>query len=147
MISKIEMTEAIVLAKSEKSVGWSEIAEAAGLSEVYTTSACLGMNHLDSEPAEKLAAFLGLGVEVVEALKAFPVKTWDQIVPTDPLIYRLYEIVGVYGPTMKELIHEKFGDGIMSAIDFTMDIGKEENPAGDRVTVVMNGKFLPYKSW
>ncbi|MBO1927146.1 cyanase [Thiomicrorhabdus sp. 6S2-11] len=147
MMTKVEMTEAIVLAKSEKSVGWADIAVASGLSEVYTTSACLGMNHLDKEPAEKVAEFLGLGAEVVTALQAFPHKSWDQIVPTDPLIYRLYELVGVYGPTMKEVIHEKFGDGIMSAIDFSMDIDKEENPAGDRVVITLNGKFLPYKAW
>ncbi|WP_019557466.1 cyanase [Thiomicrorhabdus arctica] len=147
MLSKIEMTEAIILAKSEKNVGWVEIAAATGLSEVYTTSACLGMNHLDVEPAEKLSAFLGLDSAVASALQDFPHKSWDKLVPTDPLIYRLYEIVGVYGPTMKELIHEKFGDGIMSAIDFTMDIDKEENPAGDRVVVTMNGKFLAYKAW
>lgn len=146
-MTKLAMTEAIILAKAEKSVGWGDIAKGAGLSEVYTTSACLGMNHLDPEPADKVAEFLSLSVEVAEALKAYPMKTWDQIVPTDPLIYRLYEIVGVYGPTMKELIHEKFGDGIMSAIDFTMDIDKVENPAGDRVKVTMEGKFLAYKSW
>jgi len=147
MMTKVQMTEAIILAKNEKSVDWSDIAAAAELSEVYTTSACLGMNHLDPKPAEQLAEFLGLGKEVADALKAFPTKTWNQLIPTDPLIYRLYEIVGVYGPTMKELIHEKFGDGIMSAIDFSMDIDKEENPAGDRVKVTMNGKFLAYKSW
>lgn len=146
-MTKLEMTETIILAKAAKSVGWTDIAKVAGLSEVYTTSACLGMNHLDSEPADKVAEFLGLSGEVAEALKAYPMKTWDQIVPTDPLIYRLYEIVGVYGPTMKELIHEKFGDGIMSAIDFTMDIDKVKNPAGDRVKVTMEGKFLAYKSW
>ncbi len=147
MMSKVEMTEAIILAKAEKSVGWSDIAAAAGLSEVYTTSACLGMNHLDAGPASKVAAFLGLGADIEAALQAYPHKSWEKAVPTDPLIYRLYEIVGVYGPTMKELIHEKFGDGIMSAIDFSMDIDKEENPAGDRVVVTMNGKFLPYKAW
>lgn len=147
MMSKVEMTEAIILAKAEKSVGWCDIAAAADLSEVYTTSACLGMNHLKAEPAAKVCALLGLGSEVETALQDFPHKSWDKLVPTDPLIYRLYEIVGVYGPTMKELIHEKFGDGIMSAIDFSMDIDKEENPAGDRVVVKMNGKFLPYKAW
>ena len=147
MLSKVAMTEAIILAKAEKKTGWVEIAAATGLSEVYTTSACLGMNHLDAEPAAKLCAFLGLGADVEAALQTFPHKSWDKLVPTDPLIYRLYEIVGVYGPTMKELIHEKFGDGIMSAIDFTMDIDKEENPAGDRVVVKMNGKFLAYKAW
>lgn len=136
-----------MVAKHQKGVGWQEIAEAAGLSEVYTTSACLGMNHLDPEPATKVALYLGLSEEVEKALQAFPHKSWDKTIPTDPLIYRLYEIVGVYGPTMKALIHEKFGNGIMSAIDFTMDIDKEENPAGDRVVVKMNGKFLPYKAW
>ncbi|MDG6778832.1 cyanase [Thiomicrorhabdus sp. zzn3] len=147
MMSKVEMTEAIILAKAEKGASWQSIAEAVGLSEVFTTSACLGMNSLKVEAAEKLCAFLGLDSEVSTALQAFPHKSWEKAVPTDPLIYRLYEIVGVYGPTMKELIHEKFGDGIMSAIDFSMDIDKEENPAGDRVVVTMNGKFLPYKAW
>lgn len=141
------MTEAIVLAKAEQSKTWLEIAEATGLSEIYTTSACLGMNHLDAESAEKLGGFLGLSAEVVEALKAYPTKTFSQVVPTDPLPYRFYELVGVYGETLKEVIQEKFGDGIMSAIDFTMDVDKEENPAGDRVVITMNGKFLPYKAW
>lgn len=147
MLTKVEMTEAIVLAKSEQSKTWAEIAEAAGLSEVYTTSACLGMNHLDAEPAEKLSAFLGLGEDITAALMVYPTKTFSQIVPTDPLPYRFYELIGVYGDTLKEVIQEKFGDGIMSAIDFTMDVEKEENPAGDRVVVTMNGKFLPYKAW
>jgi cyanate lyase len=74
-------------------------------------------------------------------------KAWTQVVPTDPLIYRWYEIGGVYGETLKELIHEKFGDGIMSAIDFTMKVDKQEDPKGDRVVVTLNGKFLPYKTW
>ena len=74
-------------------------------------------------------------------------KTWEQTVPTDPLIYRIYEVMGVYGPTIKELVHEEFGDGIMSAIDFTLGVDREANPAGDRVVITMNGKFLPYKSW
>lgn len=147
MLNKVEMTEVIVLAKNEKKVGWGDIAKVSGLNEVYTTSACLGMNHLDKEAADKVAEFLGLGADVSEALQAFPHKSWDKLVPTDPLIYRLYEIVGVYGPTLKEVIHEKFGDGIMSAIDFSMHVDKEENPAGDRVVISMNGKFLPYKSW
>lgn len=147
MMTKIEMTEAIILAKSEKGASWGSIAEAAGLSEVFVTSACLGMNSLKPDVANKVVAYLGLDASVSAALQAFPMKTWEKAVPTDPLIYRLYEIVGVYGPTMKELIHEKFGDGIMSAIDFSMDIDKEVNPAGDRVVITMNGKFLPYKAW
>jgi cyanate lyase len=146
-MTKIEMTEAIMVAKFNMKLSWHDIAEATGLSEVFTTSACLGMNSLKPDAAEKLTAFLKLGPDVTEALQAFPHKTWEKAVPTDPLIYRLYELVGVYGPTIKELIHEKFGDGIMSAIDFTMDIDKEANPAGDRVVINMNGKFLPYKAW
>jgi cyanate lyase len=146
-MKKIEMTETIMAAKKAKGIGWESIAEQIGLAPVFVTSACLGMNSLKPEYADKLCAVLGLDGEVSLALQAFPHKTWDKLVPTDPVIYRWYEIVGVYGETIKELIHEKFGDGIMSAIDFSMHIDKEENPAGDRVVVTLNGKFLPYKSW
>ncbi|NBC48554.1 MAG: cyanase [Gammaproteobacteria bacterium] len=90
---------------------------------------------------------LRLGAEVVAALQEFPLKTWDQTVPTDPLIYRFYEVVGVYGETIKALVHEEFGDGIMSAMDYSMDIQRQPDPKGDRVVVTLNGKFLPYKSW
>ena len=105
------------------------------------------MNSLKKEYADKLCGILELSEEVSGALQTFPNKKWDQTVPTDPLIYRLYEVVGVYGETIKEIVHEKFGDGIMSAIDFSLDIDKEEDPKGDRVVIKMNGKFLPYKSW
>jgi cyanate lyase len=128
-------------------VTWSDIATAAGMSTEYICSACLGMNHLDKKQAEAVAKFLGLGKDVSAALQRFPHKSWNSPVPTDPVIYRWYEIVGVYGETIKELIHEQFGDGIMSAIDFTMQIKKQEDPKGDRVVVTLNGKFLPYKSW
>jgi cyanate lyase len=146
-MTKLEMTEMIMVAKAKLGLSWADIAKAAELSEVFTTSACLGMNSLKPDNADKLCSALQLPAEVSTALQAFPHKSWDKTVPTDPLIYRLYELVGVYGPTMKELIHEKFGDGIMSAIDFTMHIDKEENPMGDRVVIKMNGKFLPYKAW
>lgn len=146
-MNKIEMCEAIMVAKKAKGMTWEAIAQSAGLAPEYVTSACLGMNHLEKENADPLVEALGLGPEVSTALQEFPTKKWDQTVPTDPVIYRWYEIVGVYGETIKELINEKFGDGIMSAIDFTMNIDKEENPAGDRVVVTLNGKFLPYKSW
>jgi cyanate lyase len=146
-MNKIELTEVIMTAKSKSGLGWESIAEKVGLDPVFVTSACLGMNSLKPEYADKLCAALDLSDEVSTALQAFPNKKWDQLVPTDPVIYRWYEIVGVYGETIKELIHEKFGDGIMSAIDFSMSIDKEENPAGDRVLVSMSGKFLPYKSW
>ncbi|MGD8999105.1 MAG: cyanase [Granulosicoccaceae bacterium] len=146
-MNKTEMKEAILQAKSEKGLKWDDIARAADLSPEFTCSACLGMNHLEKENADAVAKTLGLGNEVSTALQQFPLKTWDQTVPTDPVIYRWYEIVGVYGETIKELIGEKFGDGIMSAIDFTMNIEKQEDPKGDRVVVTLNGKFLPYKPW
>lgn len=146
-MNKIDMKTAILEAKTEKGLTWEAIAAAAGLSPEYTCSACLGMNHLESEQADAVAEALGLGGEISTALQSFPHKTWAQTVPTDPVIYRWYEIVGVYGETIKELIHEKFGDGIMSAIDFSLDIDKQEDPKGDRVVVTLNGKFLPYKSW
>lgn len=146
-MNKSEMKVAILEAKKSTGLSWAEIADAAGLAAEYVTSACLGMNHLEKENADPLVEKLGLGPEVSIALQEFPTKIWDQMVPTDPVIYRWYEIVGVYGETIKELIHEKFGDGIMSAIDFTMDIDKQEDPKGDRVVVTLNGKFLPYKSW
>ncbi len=146
-MNKVEMTEAIVIAKAGSGLAWEEIAAKVGLAPVFLTSACLGMNSLKPDHARKLCEVLSLADEVGDVLQAFPHKQWDQTVPTDPLIYRFYEIVGVYGDTIKELIHEKFGDGIMSAIDYTMHIDKEADPAGDRVVVTMNGKFLKYKSW
>lgn len=147
MMNKELMTSKILEAKATKGITWEMLAEAIGMSPVWTTSACLGMNSMTEDKAFALCEALGLDKPVAEALQQCPKKAWDQSVPQDPLIYRLYEIVGVYGDTLKELIHEKFGDGIMSAIDFTMTVDKEENPKGDRVVVTMNGKFLPYKAW
>ena len=146
-MKKCEMTEAIQTAKAARKMGWEQIAEKTGLAPVFTTSACLGMNSMPKENADKLCAALGLPAEVSVALQEFPHKNWDKLVPTDPVIYRLYEIVGVYGETIKQIIHEKFGDGIMSAIDFSMHIEKVPDPKGDRVKVTMNGKFLQYKTW
>ena len=146
-MTKLEMTEAIMAAKQASGMGWEDIAKKAGLAPVFLTSACLGMNSLKPDVADKVCAALSLPADVSKALQAFPHKSWDKLVPTDPVVYRFYEIVGVYGDTIKEIIHEKFGDGIMSAIDFSMHIDKEKNPAGDRVVITMNGKFLPYKSW
>jgi len=146
-MKKIEMTEEIMAAKKSCGLSWEEIAEKVSLGSVFITSACLGMNSLKKEPAEKLSEVLGLSEEVAQTLQEYPNKTWDFTIPQDPLVYRLYEVVGVYGETIKEIVGEKFGDGIMSAIDFSLDIDKEENPAGDRVVITMNGKFLPYKSW
>ena len=146
-MDKLTMTDVIVSAKITKKLTWEKIGTDLGMSPVWLTSACLGMNSAPPEKAAAIAEYLGLGPEVATALAAYPTKIWDQAVPTDPLIYRLYEVVGVYGPTLKEVIQEKFGDGIMSAIDFSMDIKKIEDPKGDRVLLTLNGKFLPYKSW
>jgi cyanate lyase len=147
-MNKIEMTNAILEAKKEKKTTWSAIARAAGLSEIYTTSACLGENALDADAAQKVAAHLGLGPAVAFALTDFCCKgEASPGIPKEPLAYRFQEIIYVYGRTMKEVIEEKFGAGIMSAIDFTMEIEKVPDPKGDRVKVTMNGKFLPYKKW
>ncbi|MAT95165.1 MAG: cyanase [Halioglobus sp.] len=146
-MDKLAMTELIIATKLEKGLSWETIGSDLGMSPVWVTSACLGMNSAPPEKAAAIADYLGLGPEVAKALEAFPLKTWEQAVPTDPLIYRLYEIVGVYGETLKEVIQEKFGDGIMSAIDFSMEVDKVEDPKGDRVLLTMNGKFLPYNSW
>ena len=146
-MNKLEMTETILAARMEKGVTWETLAEKVGISPVFLTSACLGQNSLLPEAADTVCATLGLPAEVSTALQQFPRKGWDFDIPQDPVIYRFYEVVGVYGDTLKELIHEKFGDGIMSAIDFSMDVDKQEDPKGDRVVVTMNGKFLPYKRW
>jgi len=146
-MDKLAVTEMIFSIKNAKGLTWEEIAGAIGMSDVWTTSACLGMNSCPEAEADKLISFLDLPLEAKAALMAFPTKEWDKSVPQDPLIYRLYEVVGVYGDTLKEVIQEKFGDGIMSAIDFSMAVDKQEDPKGDRVVLTLNGKFLPYKTW
>lgn len=146
-MNKVEMTEAIFAAKAKKKETWVNLGKAVGITDVFLISACLGQNSLAGDEAEKLCAALDLPVEVGQALQVFPTKGMDPLALQDPVIYRLQEIVYVYGPSIKEVIHEKLGDGIMSAIDFTMHIDKEENPKGDRVVITMNGKFLPYKKW
>jgi cyanate lyase len=144
-------TDAIALirqAKEKKGLTWEEIAAKVGRSPVYITSACLGENSLSSEDAKKVGTILELGPDIVSALQSCPKKGSKSLdVPKDPLLYRFHEINLVYGDTLKELIHEKFGDGIMSAIDFTMEVEKVEDPKGDRVKVTMCGKFLAYKKW
>lgn len=147
MLSKADVTTMIMEKKRAAGVTWASIAEVAGLDEVFVTSACLGMNSLPRDSADKLTVALGLPQEAGVVLAEYPTKIFSQAVPTDPCIYRLYEIVGVYGETLKELIQEKGGDGIMSAIDFEMHVEKIPNEKGDRIQVTMSGKFLPYKSW
>ena len=147
MYTKVDMTEEIFAAKQKANLDWKTIADHVQLSEVWVTSACLGQNSASQEVAKKLGALLSLSAEAITALQQFPTKGIGPSIPTDPLLYRLFEICFVYGFTIKELINEKCGDGIMSAIDFSMDISKIEDSKGDRVQIIMNGKFLPYKVW
>ena len=146
-LEKEDVTAMIVAAKRRDGLTWEGIAESIGMSPVWTHSAAMGMNAMPAEAAGALVELLGLPAEAAAVLEESPTKTWEQVVPTDPCIYRLYEIVGVYGPTIKALIHEKFGDGIMSAIDFDMTISRVEHPKGDRVKVEMSGKYLAYNTW
>ncbi len=147
MMSKADVTEMIMERKRGSGMSWAAIAEAAELDEVFVTSACLGMNALPRESADRVTAALGLPQEAGVVLAEYPTKIFSQAVHTDPCIYRLYEIVAVYGETLKELIQEKAGHGIMSAIDFEMHVEKVPHEKGDRMQVTMSGKFLPYKSW
>lgn len=143
-----EATALILEAKSRKGVTFEQIGKAVGRHKVWVTSALLGQSTMSAEEATKAVGILGLGVEVAAALQEIPSKgSVGQPVPVDPLIYRFHEITQVYGTTLKAIIHEMFGDGIMSAIDFELDVQKKEDPKGDRVVVTMNGKFLPYKKW
>lgn len=147
-MTRQELTEKIVVAKIESGKKWSEIAEAIGQSKEWTTAALLGQMQMSPEQAAKAGEILGLSDYEIKLLATVPYRgSLGQAVPTDALVYRFYEIVQVYGTTFKALIEEEFGDGIMSAIDFSMDIQRQEDLKGDRVVVTLNGKFLPYKTY
>ncbi|ABM96437.1 MULTISPECIES: cyanase [Methylibium] len=147
-MSRLEVTEKIVATKVAKGLKWSDIAAKVGLSKEWTTAACLGQMTLTKEQAGIVGEIFSLSDAEQKWLMVVPYKgSLPTTVPTDPLIYRFYELVSVYGTTFKELIHEEFGDGIMSAIDFKMDLQREPHPAGDRVSITMSGKFLPYKTY
>lgn len=147
-ITRADVTEMVVMAKIKKGLTWAKIAKAVGQSKEWTTAALLGQMQLTKPQAETAGKLLGLPAEAVLLLQQVPYKgSLPTAVPTDPLIYRFYELVNVYGTTLKELIHEEFGDGIMSAIDFRMDLIREPDPKGDRVKITMSGKYLPYKTY
>jgi cyanate lyase len=141
------VTQQLLAAKQAQGLSFADLEKTIGRDEVWIAALFYRQASASPEEAEKLTQALGLGAEVALELTQCPVKGLGPVVPTDPLIYRFYEIMQVYGMPMKEIIHEKFGDGIMSAIDFTLDIEKEEDLKGDRVKVIFNGKFLPYKKW
>ena len=146
--SRDQVTEHIVSNKVKLGIQWSDVANEVGLSKEWVTAACLGQMAMEKAHAEIVGKIFELSDEEVAWLQIVPYKgSLPTAVPTDPLVYRWYEVVNVYGTTIKELIHEEFGDGIMSAIDFSMDIQREPDPKGDRVNVVLSGKFLPYKTF
>ncbi|WP_063582719.1 cyanase [Achromobacter ruhlandii] len=147
-MSRAEVTELIVTRRLEKKLSWAAIAEAVGQSKEWTTAALLGQMTLTEQQAQAHDRLLDLPADAVVQLQVVPYKgSLPTTVPTDPLIYRFYELINVYGTTFKALINEEFGDGIMSAIDFKMDLTREADPKGDRVQIVMSGKFLPYKTY
>ncbi|MEO8299130.1 MAG: cyanase [Burkholderiales bacterium] len=147
-MNRNDVTEMIIEAKVKKGLKWEDVASKLGLSKEWVTAGCLGQMTFSAEQAAILGETFGLPAEAVQWLQVVPYKgSLPTSVPTDPLIYRFYELISVYGTTFKELIHEEFGDGIMSAIDFKMDLQREPDPKGDRVSITMSGKFLPYKTY
>ena len=147
-MNRNEVTEKIITVKVSKGLQWADVAARVGQSKEWTTAACLGQMTLNATQAATVGEIFDLTPDEQKWLQVVPYKgSLPTSVPTDPLIYRWYEMVNVYGTTIKELIHEEFGDGIRSAIDFSMDIQRFEDPKGDRVRVVLSGKFLPYKTY
>ncbi len=143
-----DVTDLIAFRKVTKGIKWSEVAKKVGQSKEWTTAACLGQMQMTKKQAETVGRIFDLPHEAVQLLQTVPYKgSLPTAVPTDPLIYRFYELVSVYGTTFKELIHEEFGDGIMSAIDFDMDLTRLPHEKGDRVKIVLSGKYLQYKMY
>ncbi len=140
-------TTELLEAKRARGVTFAELGKLIGRDEVWVAALMYGQARADADEAKKIIDALDLGHDIADALTEFPCKGLGPVVPTDPLIYRFYEIMQVYGMPMKAVIHEKFGDGIMSAIDFSLHVEKEPDPKGDRVKVTMSGKFLPYKKF
>lgn len=146
-IGRHQAAQAVLAAKKRLGLRWERIAEALGRSTEWTTSALLGQQTLAREQAEAAGTLLDLGADVVDALTLPPRRGSDVVDTSDPLVYRLTEVVQVYGATISELVREEFGDGIVSAIDFELDLRRVEDPKGDRVVITLNGKFLPYRVW
>jgi cyanate lyase len=145
MLTRHEITEQIVIARLQKGLTWQRLADAIDKPVVWTTAALLGQQPIPAELGKVLVEMLGIDQSAVPVLAAVPMRGGlPTAVPTDPTIYRFYEVLQVYGGAIKELIHEQFGDGIMSAINFSVDVQKKPHPAGDRVVVTLDGKFLPY---
>ena len=147
-MNRNDITEKIITFKVAKGIKWEDVAKKVGMSKEWVTAGCLGQMTFDATQAAAIGEIFDLSADEQKWLQVVPYKgSLPTSVPTDPLIYRWYEMVNVYGTTIKELIHEEFGDGIMSAIDFSMDIVRQPDPKGDRVNVVLSGKFLPYRQY
>lgn len=143
-----DITEKLLAAKKAKGISFEDLEKVLGCDETWIASVIYRQASASAEEAEKIVTTLGLPAELAEPLTVPPMKgSLEPVIPTDPLVYRFYEIMQVYGVPVKAVIHEKFGDGIMSAIDFSIEVDKVEDPKGDRVQVTMCGKFLPYKKW
>lgn len=148
MFTRKETIQILLEAKKTKGVTFEDIAQFVGRQKVWVTASIMGQTRMSAEEANALVKFLEVDKEIASILQDSPMKgSLDSEVPADPLLYRFHEITQVYGTTIKALIHEMFGDGIMSAIDFEMDIQKQQDPKGDRVIVTYSGKFLPYRKW
>jgi len=147
-MTRAELTEKVLATKLKRGLTWAQIAKEVGRSPVWTTAALLGQMTMSREEAQKASKLLGLSDDEMALLQVVPSRgSLDSAVPVDPTIYRFYELVQVYGTTWKELIHEEFGDGIMSAIDYEVTLERMPDPKGDRVKLVMHGKFLPYRKY
>jgi len=143
-----EITQTILNAKSAKKLMFAELATIIGCNPVFLAAVCYRQASASHEQAIKLLDALGLDHALASSLTGFPIKGGLMPpIPVDPLLYRFHEIMQVYGLPLKDVIQEMFGDGIMSAIDFTIQVDKEVDPKGDRVNITMSGKFLPYKKW
>lgn len=142
---KQEAGEVVAQARVRAGLSWTQIAERLDKPEVWTTAALLGQHPMSSADVAAVIDLLGVDEEVADALRRQPYRGSSDLAVSDPTIYRFHEALDVYGPALKELIHEKFGDGIMSAINFRMTVEREADPEGDRVVVTLNGKFLDYR--
>lgn len=143
-----DITQELLTAKKAKGMTFQDLGNILGRDQMWVAALIFCQASASPDEANLLVEALGLPSEIAEELTQFPVKgSLEPVIPTDPLIYRFYEIMQVYGMPLKAVIQEQFGDGIMSAIDFTLNVDKEEDPKGDRVKITMSGKFLPYKKW
>ncbi len=145
ILSKSEAADLVVAARIRRGLTWAAIAEEIGAPPVWTTAALLGQHPMTQAQAEQVCALLGLDETVAESLRLQPTRGSDPPVSADPTVYRFVEALSVYGPALKELLHEEFGDGIMSAINFKVDLTRRPDPEGDRVVVTFDGKFLDYR--